>query len=194
VNRIDALIHAYQDDSRPVSEREAALAVLRNLTSDGSGPEERQQAQAAVNSLEGNHPESKPCPLENELLFAYHTATLADVQHHEIHEFCTSHKFSADVDNLYLKWLTVSPVAQTKMRQMQKSLEAYFLESYETMVVRYKHGLDTGGDMSPLNKEALAFYRSWVDSVVMPEAMKPHFRQLIAALAARTGGHHDHQS
>ena len=191
MNRIEALIHAYKDSTRSENEREAALAALRSFITDSSNPTERQQAQAAVNSLEGDHTEYMPCPLENEILSEYHAASLADVQYHDIHEFCTSHKFSADSQNLFMKWLEVSPVAQKKMRQMQKHLENYFIESYDNMLARYRHGLDTGGDMNALEREALAFFRNWVDSAVTPEPMKPKIRQLIAALAARTGGRHD---
>jgi hypothetical protein len=194
VNRINALVHAYEDGTRPATERDAALAALRSLITDGSDPAERQQAQVAVKSLEGNRPEYTPCPLENELLYEYHAATLADVQYHDIHEFCVSHKLSADSDKLYMKWLSVSPVARKKMQQMRKHFENYFLESYDSLLTRYKSGLDSGGDMSALNKEALEFYRDWLDSGIIPEELQPEIRQLIVALSAHTEGHHDNQN
>jgi hypothetical protein len=148
--------------------------ALRELDADHSVPE------TAVDTR-----------LENELLFQYHCATLADIQHHDLHAFCTSLKFSAAAQSLYMRWLEVSPVAQYKMREMKKHLRSHMLAGYDAMLKRYKEALDGGGDMNAANREAWKFYRDWVDSAVTPEELKPHFRQLIAALAARCEGHYD---
>lgn len=195
MNRIDALTYAFNDAARPANEREAALAALRNLALDGSDEAERRQSQTALNSLEGNHPETAAdAELENQLLFQYHAATLGDVQHHDLHAFCSGLRFSAAAQNLYMKWLSVSPVAQSKMTGMKKHLRSHMLAGYDAMLKRYKEALDGGGDMNAANLEAWKFYRDWVDSGVTPEELKPHFRQLIAALAARCEGQHDRQS
>jgi hypothetical protein len=169
-----------------VQKKEALQQIVNNPASSDA---ERREAQAELDAAKPT-----PSPLENELLFQHHAACLADVEHLSVHEFCAAQRFSVDADALYLKWLSVSPVAKNKMRQMQKYLEKYFVESYDNMLARYRHGLDSGGDMNALDKDALAFYRNWVDSAVMPEAMKPKIRQLIAALTARTGGRHDGES
>jgi hypothetical protein len=167
---------------------------LQHIIDDpATSASERQEAQREIDAQYAE-PESALIPLEAELLYEYHAATLADVQYHDIAEFCAAHKQSADADALYMKWLGVSPVARKKMRQMRKHLENYFLECYDSLLTRYKSGLDTGGDMNALDKEALAFYRTWIDSSIVPEEMRPHFQQLIAAFSARTEGHHDTQN
>ena len=164
---------------------------LQHIIDDpATSPSERQEAQREIDAHYAE-PESALIPLEAELVYEYHAATLADVQWHDIAEFCAAHKNSADADALYMKWLGVSPVAQKKLLQMRKHLQNHFIESYDHMLARYKSGLDTGGDMNALNREALEFYRDWLDSGIIPEALKPHFQQLIAALSARTEGHHD---
>lgn len=191
MNRIEALTFAFNDAARPAHEREAALAALRNLATDGDDPTECRQAQAAVNSLDGNHPQDAPCPLESELLFAYHCATLGDVQHCHLHEFLSEHRGNPDADRLYQKWLSVSPAAQSKLKEMKRHLQNYFLAGYDLLLARYKAALDAGSDMVAANREALTFYRSWADSVILPEPMKPHFQEMIAALAARCGGQRD---
>jgi hypothetical protein len=190
VNRVTALMHVIKDESRPHSERNDAVAALRSLITDGSDPAERQQAQAAINSLESDHPETAvDTRLENELLSEYHAAMLADIQYPDIHAFCSKLKFSEAAQNLYMKWLSVSPVAQKKMQQMRKHLQNYFIESYDNMLARFKNGLDSGGDMNALNREALAFYRDWIDSGIIPEELQLQLRQLMAALSARCEGH-----
>jgi hypothetical protein len=191
MNRVTALLHVINDASRPQSERDDALAALTNLTTDGADPAERQQARAALDSLEGGDPEDAPCPLENEVVVAYHAASLAEIPHHFLHEFISEHRGNADVDRLYQKWLRVSPVARQKMQQMRKHLENYFLAGYDIMLTRYRAALDGGGDINSANRDALQFYRTWADSCVTPAELKPHSRQLIAALAARCEGHHD---
>jgi hypothetical protein len=146
---------------------------------------ERAEAQR---ELDANHtgPETAvDSRLENELLFEYHAASLVDVQHFDLHAFCAARKFSADADKLYFKWLKVSPVARQKMQQMRKHLENYFLESYDRMLARYRAALDRGSDVGQVNREALKFYRDWVDSSITPEELRSPFRELITVLASR---------
>lgn len=163
------------------------------INNPASSDAERREAQSEIDAAY-SEPESALIPLEAELLYEYHAATLADVQYHDIAEFCVAHKQSADADALYMKWIGLSPVARKKMREMRKHMENYFLEGYDRLIARCKKGLDTGGDVNTLNREALAFFRNWVDSTIVPDAMKPHFRELIAAFSACTEGHHDSQS
>jgi len=168
---------------------------LQQIVDDeNSSDTERAEAQA---ELDANHsvPETAvDARLEDQLLFEYHAASLADIQHHDLHAFCTSLKFSPAAQNLYMRWLSVSPVAQSKLKEMNRHLRNYLLASYDTMLARYRASLDRGSDMNAENREALAFYRNWTDSCVTPEELKPHFREMIAALSARCEGHHDSQS
>lgn len=194
MNRIEALIHAYEDDTRPANEREAALAAIRSLISNGSDEAERRAARAALNSLEGNLAEDAPIPLENELVFGCHAANLADVSHYYVHEFVTEHRGNPDADRLYQKWLRVSPTAQYKMKEMKKHLRNYLLTSYDILLGRYRAALDSGSDMGAVNREALEFYKSWTDSVILPEELRAPFREMAADLTIRCEGQHDHQN
>lgn len=170
-------------------DKEKLLQIVNDLS---SSPAERAEAQRELDA--DGSVTAADTRLENELLFQYHAVTLGDIQHHDLHAFCSNLKFSAASQNLYLRWLEVSPAAQSKMRAMKKHLRNYLIATYESLVKRYGAALETGGDLTTFNQEALEFYKSWADSTILPETMRKPFREMIAVLCARCEGHHDHQN
>ena len=124
-------------------------------------------------------------PTEESCLRSAHANTLAEVDHIALHKFCSEElRWNNSAFTLWEKWMSVSPVAEARCRDMANYMREYFWERYDGLLARLRDAITEKRDATLLRMEIREFFEDWASSTVLPASIKKVLTAVAGALVS----------